>query len=142
MERRDAIVGMGAIAGAVFVKAAMAADSEHHHVSGKYADLIASAAECVQTGQACINHCFMLLGDGKKEMAACARSVNQLISVCNTLEALAAGESKLLGQYAKVAMEFCQECEKECRKHEKHELCKACAEACAECAKECKAVSA
>jgi Cys-rich four helix bundle protein (predicted Tat secretion target) len=143
MERRDAIVGMGAIAGAAFAKAAMAADSaHHHHISGKYADLVASASDCVKTGQACINHCFMLLSDGKKEMAACASSVNQLISVCSTLEALAAAESKLLVQYAKVAMEFCKECEAECRKHEKHELCKACAEACAECAKECKAVSA
>jgi Cys-rich four helix bundle protein (predicted Tat secretion target) len=142
VERRDAIVGMGAMAGAVFVKAAMAADSEHHHVSGNYSDLVDSAAECIITGQACIIHCFMLLGDGNKEMAACARSVNELISVCTTLEALAAAESKLLVQYAKVAMECCKECEKQCRKHEKHQLCKACAEACAECAKECKAVSA
>jgi Cys-rich four helix bundle protein (predicted Tat secretion target) len=137
---------MGILAGAVLAKTAMAENEEHQHHQhggGKYDALIASAAGCVKTGQACINHCFMLLGDGDKNMASCARSVNQLVSVCATLQALASAESKLLPQYAKVAAEFCKACEDECRKHDKkHEQCRDCAEACAKCAKECQAVGA
>jgi Cys-rich four helix bundle protein (predicted Tat secretion target) len=137
---------MGLLAGVVLTKAAIAENDEHkhhQHGGGKYDAILASAAECVKTGQACINHCFMLLGDGDKGMAACARSVNQLVSVCGTLQALAAAESKLLPQYAKVAAEFCKACEDECRKHEKkHQQCRDCAEACANCAKECQAVGA
>ena len=52
---------------------------------------------------------------------------------------MAAQGSKHLAKYAKVAMEVCQDCEAECRKHEsEHQVCKDCASACAACAKECK----
>jgi hypothetical protein len=44
---------------------------------------------------------------------------------------------------ARVAMDLCEECEKECRKHaDKHVQCKECGEACAECHKACKAIAA
>ena len=44
---------------------------------------------------------------------------------------------------ARVALEACQLCEKECRKHEsKHAECKACMESCLNCIKQCKALVA
>ena len=79
-----------------------------------------------------------ILGQGDKSLAACARSVSDLTAVCAELQQLAAQNSKYLTKYAKVAMEVCQGCEAECRKHAAvHRACKDCAEACAACAKEC-----
>ena len=104
--------------------------------------LINGASDCIKTGEACINHCLDLLAQGDKEMAACAKSVNELLAVCAALQRLATVDSKFLPKYAKVSAEVCEACEKECRKHEKkHKECKACADSCAACLKECKKIA-
>lgn len=146
MDRRAAL---GTLAAAGF--AALAANSaraeehnHHHHQAGpKYQALVDSAQSCLATGEACLSHCLELLGNGDKEMAACAKSVNQMLSMVETLRKLAITESKFLPRYASLCAEMCADCEKECRKHEnKHAECKACANSCAACLKECKSVSA
>jgi Cys-rich four helix bundle protein (predicted Tat secretion target) len=146
MNRRQLIQSAGAIALAAITEAAFSADDhQHHHHGGgsKFQLLINSASDCVAKGDACIAHCLVLLGQGDKEMATCAQSVSQLTAVCGALQKLAAQQSKNTAALAKVALEVCGECEKECRKHEsKHAECKACAESCAECIKQCKAFSA
>ncbi|AXS81252.1 four-helix bundle copper-binding protein [Dechloromonas sp. HYN0024] len=149
MERREMLKTVGAAMAAAVASSALAADhnhdhSHHHnHPSNPYAALIASSSDCLKTGEACLAHCLILLGEGDKEMASCAQSVNGLLAVCSTLGRLAGQNSKHTKAMAKVAADVCAECEKECRKHEKkHEECKACAEACASCLKECKKLSA
>jgi Cys-rich four helix bundle protein (predicted Tat secretion target) len=147
MERREMLKTVGAAMTAAIASSAMAAnhDHNHHHNHGAnpYAALIASNTDCLKTGEACLAHCLILFGEGDKEMASCAQSVNGLLAVCGTLGRLAGQNSKHTKAMAKVAADVCAECEKECRKHEKkHEECKDCAEACASCLKECKKLSA
>ena len=153
MHRRD-LVAAAAAAAATFSalaqtkpKAAAPASHDQHHAhhagAGKYDAVMHSAAHCVMTGETCLDHCHQVLGEGDKSMAECARSVNELIAVCTALRSLAAQSAPRLPQMAKLALDTCLACEKECRKHEKkHEQCKACADACKECAAECRKLGA
>ncbi len=139
----SALAAAAAAATPAPAKPAMADHSHHTAGGGKYKALIDSSAACVTTGEACLAHCLVLLGQGEKEMASCATSVNQLLAVCGALHSLAAQGASQVVAFAKVAATVCEECEKECRKHEKkHAECKACADACADCAKSCKALKA
>jgi Cys-rich four helix bundle protein (predicted Tat secretion target) len=145
MERREMFGALSAIALAGMAGNSFAEDEHaHHHPSGaKYAALIAAAGDCVAKGDACLAHCLVLLGEGDKSLADCAKSVNQLLPLCGALQRLAAQGSSYTQALAKVALESCTECEKVCRKHaEKHAECKACMDSCAECIKQCKAVIA
>jgi Cys-rich four helix bundle protein (predicted Tat secretion target) len=152
MERREVLKTVGAAMAAAIASSAFAAEQEHHHDHhdhaamanpNPYSSLIASSSDCLKTGEACLAHCLVLLGEGDKEMAACAQSVNGLLAVCGALGRLAGQNSKHTAALAKVAADVCADCEKECRKHEKkHAECKACADACASCLKECKKLSA
>lgn len=146
MDRREAL---GTLVAASFTalaaNSAMAQEHEHHHhhADPKNQALVDSAQSCLATGEACLAHCLELLGQGDKEMAACAKSVNQMLAMVETLRKLAITESRFLPRYAALCAEMCGDCEKECRKHEnKHTECKACADSCAACIKECKAVAA
>ncbi len=148
MNRREALLSGIALAGAAVVGHAQAAEMEHdhehhHHDMSINAGLISAAADCIQKGQVCLNHCLYLLGQGDKEMAACAKSVNQMLALCGSLQALANQESAYLPKLAAIAMDVCNQCEDECKKHaSKHDACKACGESCAACAKECKKIAA
>jgi Cys-rich four helix bundle protein (predicted Tat secretion target) len=152
MDRRTSI---GALAGAALLagvaqaqqkddpKPAGGGHEHHHHGAGKYAAVSGTARVCVEKGEICAAHCIELLAEGDKAMAACARSVSDMLAVCRGLASLAARESRYVPAYAKLAAEVCKACEDECRKHEdKHVQCKDCAESCAACAKECKAIAA
>ena len=143
MERREMMTAAGALAlAAVTANAIAAGEHDHHHMGSKNQALIDAAGDCAAKGDACLAHCLVLLGEGDKVMAACAQSVNQTIAVCSALQRLAAQNSPYLGRFAKLAIDVCADCEKECRKHEKkHAECKACADSCAECIKQCKAFS-
>lgn len=155
MERREVIAGFGGIAALSMMASAAAqsakpaakaapaanADAHHHHgTSAKTEVLVDALNECIAKGEACLAHCLMLLGDGDKSVAGCAKSVNEVTAICESLRKLANQGSRHATTIARVAMTACEDCEKECRKHEtKHQECRACAKACAECARECKA---
>lgn len=142
MNRRELLLGSIALAGAAMTGSAQAHDMsmhEHHHDAPLNAPLAAAASDCVQKGQVCLSHCLELLGQGEKEMAACAKSVNETLALCAALQQLANQNAKSLPKLAALAMDACNECEEACKKHaDKHESCKACGESCAACAKECK----
>lgn len=145
MNRRELLLSGIALAGAAIVGNAQAEEHmhEHHHAAPGHAALAVSASDCIQKGQACLSHCLVLLGQGDKEMAACAQSVNQMLALCGALQQLANQNSKLLPKLAALAMDACNQCEEACKKHaDKHEECKACGESCAACAKECKKLAA
>ena len=147
MNRRELFEGVG-LAGMAAVSSAFAADApaaphEHHdHASmgGANPALVASASHCVATGDACLAHCISMLGAGDKELADCAKTVQDLIAACNALAVLAAVNSPHLPKFAAVVAEICTDCETECKKHEKHKVCRDCGSACATCAKECQTV--
>ena len=143
MERREVLKTVAATVAGAMSGGALAADHDHQHgpagMAPRNAGLIAASADCLKTGEACLAHCLYLLGNGDREMAACAQSVNELLASCTALMKLAGQDSKHVPGFAKLAAEICASCEKECRKHENHHAeCKACAESCAACLKECK----
>lgn len=152
MERRDFL--MSAVALATVTAAGSAISEEHkmdmgnmdmgamhmHHHSNPNAKLIAAASDCVLKANLCLQHCIVAMGNGEKDLAACAKSSSQVAAICTALQQLASADSKQLPQLAKVAMDICKDCEEECKKTEKHPECKACKEACAACYKECKAL--
>jgi Cys-rich four helix bundle protein (predicted Tat secretion target) len=144
MDRREVLLGMSAVAATAALQSALGDEdhSQHTHRAQLYSALASAAADCVKTGQICVDHCLDLFAQGDKSTVACARSVTQLTSICETLQLLATQNSKFLPRYAKLAGEFCKDCEDECRKHEKeHQQCKDCADACASCVKECNKVA-
>lgn len=97
-------------------------------VNGK---LIDAASDCIKAGQARIAHCMASFAAGDTSLVACARIVDQMLSVCGTLQKLASAGSPRLADMAKVALVICDDCEAECRKHaDHHATCKACAAEC------------
>ncbi|MEI6458197.1 MAG: Csp1 family four helix bundle copper storage protein [Pseudomonadota bacterium] len=140
MDRRDLLLATGAAFATASLGAQGAETHEHHHEHSDSA-LVHSAMHCIETGNICLAHSYDRLADGDKSMAACARSITQLIAVCNGLAVLAAQQSPLLAQYAAVTAQVCKACEDECSKHGEHPPCKACADACKACAAECAKVS-
>jgi len=149
MNRRE-LIEVIAVASLAGTTAAQAADPppaghEHHDHTAmmKYHDLVVATSHCVNTGDICIAHCLTLLGNGEKELAACAKSVQDVTASCTALRQLAAANSPHVAKLAAVVGDICSDCETECRKHEaKHSVCHDCAEACAQCAKECQKAAA
>jgi len=155
MNRRELILGAATLFAAATGGKAFASEHDkmdmpmgadmshhHHHQTARNDKLLAAASDCILKANICMQHCIVLLGQGDKDMAACAKSSSEVLAFCNALQQLAAGESKYLPQLAKVAMAACKECEDECKKTDKHPECKACGEACAACYKECKTIAA
>jgi Cys-rich four helix bundle protein (predicted Tat secretion target) len=143
MDRRDVLgwMMMSGVAGAAV--AAGPAHHDHAAMTGKYTALIGEAGHCIDTGEACLSHCLMMLGDGHSELAGCARTVRDLLAGCGALRQLAAAGSSHTPKMAVVVAQICKDCAAECRKHaDKHEICRNCAQACDACAKECEKVAA
>jgi Cys-rich four helix bundle protein (predicted Tat secretion target) len=110
----------------------------HAHAHGGDAGLAHAAHHCMAAGEACISHCIGMLSSGDTSMAGCMKAVHDMKAVMEGLAAAASSGSKHLPALAKVAAEFCKDCEAECRKHEgMHAVCKDCAEACAKTVAAC-----
>jgi Cys-rich four helix bundle protein (predicted Tat secretion target) len=141
MNRRDVITAVALVA----ASSSALGQTTHadHHDNMATSPLFEAADNCVKAGLVCIDHCLQSFAAGDASLAACARAVDQMLSMCGTLAKLASLKSSYLPAMAKVALIGCQDCETECRKHaDKHAPCKACAEACAACAAECKKTAA
>ena len=146
MNRRDILTILGASICSAVPVAAEEDHSAHMQAAGLVAaptvngKLIDAASDCIKAGQACIAHCMASFAAGDTSLVACARIVDQMLSVCGTLQKLASAGSPRLADMARVALAICDDCEAECRKHaDHHATCKACAEACKACSVACKA---
>lgn len=104
--------------------------------------LIASAFACIQVGQACQQHCLTMLSKGDTSLAECAATIAAMLPACEALAELAVQGSPRLKAMAAVCALLCRDCEKACRKHDVHAICKQCGEACAACAAQCDRVPA
>ncbi len=148
MDRRELLSGGALLAVASLMNTAFAADEDphahhHHDATSPAAALAAAASDCVQKGEACIAHCLVLLGDGDKDIAACAQSVVQTDAICAALQTAANANSKYLPKLAALAKEACRDCAAECKKHaDHHQQCKDCMESCEACARECEKFAA
>jgi len=104
-------------------------------------DVVGAATKCLATAYACRDLCIATLQKGDTMMAACMRTVSDMIPLCDAVAQLAASKSKHLKKAVAACLDACAECEAECKKHEKmHAECKACAEACTACIAACKKV--
>lgn len=143
MNRRELFLGAGALALAGVSGAASAQEGHHHHAKsgGEYDKLIYEAVECIKKGELCLNHCFETFASGDTSLAECARTVNEMIYICEATVKAASYNSRHAKEVIAVCIKYCEDCEKECRKHEKkHQICKESAENCAKCIKEAKKV--
>ena len=144
VERREFLVGLAATTAAVAAsqlateRDAMAASNEMH--AAKYSALAQSSGHCVATGDACLRHCFGMLAMSDARMVSCMKAAYDMIAVCGALQTLAATNSEHVAALAKVAIEVCADCRKQCDKYPKVAECKACAEACATNIEECQEV--
>jgi Cys-rich four helix bundle protein (predicted Tat secretion target) len=99
---------------------------------GKNQYLLDAALLCVNRGQACIDHCTKQLGAGDTSMKDCMESVSTMLPMCTAVARFAAFDAARLKEVVKLCVDVCNDCEKECRKHEQHHApCKNCADACA-----------
>jgi len=141
--RRDFLLAAGslAMATATVSNTVIAADTKHHHHHGpSNPGLVKTSADCTATGNACIAHCLILLGNGDKDMAECAKSVQLMMPMCEAVGYHAAANSKHLKAMVKICQNVCDDCEKACREHEdKHAECKSCANSCSDMIDACKA---
>ena len=96
------------------------------------AALAAAAGQCLQAGDACLQHCLDLLAKGDTSLGECAQNVRQMLAVCTAVGPIAVAGSRHLRAMARLCLDVCTDCEQACRKHEGHHAaCKRCAEACA-----------
>jgi Cys-rich four helix bundle protein (predicted Tat secretion target) len=131
MNRRDVLVGAGALALATVARAGQKATEAHHHDSSA-SPLVDATADCLKKGEVCESHCLTLLGSGDTSMAACAMSVRDMLASTRSLFTVASASSKHTPLVAKTCAQICKDCEAECRKHaDKHQPCRDCADACA-----------
>lgn len=117
-----------------------AQDHSHHQMTKINKALVDIANECRQHGDECIDHCIELFKSGDTSVAKCAETVNEMIVMCNTLAKMGTYQSEQLVAIAKICIDVCEVCAKECSKHSEHPQCKACEESCLECIEECKKI--
>jgi len=143
--RRNLLLGATAVTAALASGASFASSEHehHHHGANSNTDLIDAALDCVKKGEACNDHCIELVKSGDTSIAECLDTVSVMLPMCSTLSKLASAQSKHLAEFAKVCIAVCEDCEKECKKHEdKHAECKACMKSCGDCIKQCKKIIA
>lgn len=94
-------------------------------------DFAAIVAECSRVGQVCMQHCITLLASGDTSMAACMKTVHEMLAVCQGTEVLALAGSSHLAQAAALCKAVCESCEAACKIHAGHHReCGDCAAAC------------
>jgi Cys-rich four helix bundle protein (predicted Tat secretion target) len=110
--------------------------------SGAHGEVVAATQKCIAAAYVCREMCVATLAKGDTMMAACMRTVSDMIPLCDAVAQLAASKSKHLKKTVAACIDACVDCEAECKKHEKmHAECKACLEACTACIAACKKVA-
>jgi Cys-rich four helix bundle protein (predicted Tat secretion target) len=148
LSRREALIAgaAGTLLSATAATAGEPAGSGHGshdgggHAGMRHKALFATAMDCVGKAEICTPHCLDLISKGDTKLAECLSSVQQMLPACVALARYAALDAPRLKELAQFCIGVCEDCEKACRKHEQHEVCRSCAESCAACAKECKSL--
>jgi len=133
ISRRDILLGMGAAATVAYAGTAVSATSAHDHSkhTAQLPELLNATNDCLDKGQRCMAHCLVSFQEGDLELADCASKVHEMQAICSAFSYLLAANSEYTKAYAGVCTKVCEDCEKECRKHDEHIECKACGDACA-----------
>lgn len=129
MKRRAFLAaGAGIVAAATSLKANAAPAKSAP--AGSLSGVADAASDCVRKGEACLQHCLAMLATGDQSMAACSKTVRDVLATSRALETLAAGNSPHAAALAKVAADVARDCQAECAKHAQHPPCKECGDAC------------
>lgn len=143
LTRREVLMGAGAVLVAAGAPNVFAESGHHHGHHSKHGKLVETTLHCMRDGEACLDHCMSFFKQGDTSMADCAASVTEMLAMCNAMQKMASYDSKHTGQLARVCLDVCRACEKQCNKHaKKHEVCAACARSCKDCIRECKKIAA
>lgn len=131
--RRDVLLGVGALGGLAMAGAVQAEGMQHDHSkhTAQQPDLLEAINTCLDKGRRCISHCLVVFKEGDTSLADCAAKVHEMYAICDAYAYLLSANSTYSRDYAAICARVCKDCEKECRKHEKHIECRGCAEACA-----------
>lgn len=131
LSRRDLLLGLGA-ASLAYAGNSLAAMPGHDHSqhSARQPKILDAVNTCVDKGHRCISHCLVSWTEGDLELADCAKKVNEMNAICEGFSKLLAANSHHVEDYARICRSVCDECAKECRKHDQHIECRDCAEAC------------
>ena len=132
ISRRNMLLGMSAVASMAYTGSVSAASKQHDHSkhSTQLTDLMDAVNNCTDKGRRCISHCMVSFTEGDTELAECASKVHEMMAICGGFAYLVASNSSYIKDYARVCEKVCIDCAKECKKHEKHIECDACAKAC------------
>ena len=132
ISRREVLLGIGAAATMAYAGSAAAAMPGHDHSkhSTQLPEVMDAANACLDKGRRCIAHCLVSFQEGSTELADCASKVHEMQAVCEGFAYLVASNSSYVKDYSRICEKVCTDCAKECRKHEKHIECEACANAC------------
>ena len=133
IERRDVLIGAGVAALAMSsVASAMEHGGKHDHSKHKVQqpDLLDAVNDCIDKGQRCIAHCLVMFQEGDTSVADCAAKVHEMNAICDGFSYLLTANSSHIKEMAGLCRTVCTECAEECRKHDEHHECRACAEAC------------
>ena len=107
-----------------------------------------SITQCMEKGQACVDHCKKELAAGNTEMEKCYATVQAMMTLCDATKKLAELKSVQVRNILGVCIGAVDDCRKACMEHQAHFAmgmhleCKACAEACSNCGDTCKSASA
>jgi Cys-rich four helix bundle protein (predicted Tat secretion target) len=142
--RRNILISATAVTAAMAASSVSATSESHqHHGALLNNKLIDAALDCIKKGEACSNHCIALIKQGDNTVADCLDIVGETLAMCSALATLASSQSVHLNALAKVCVDVCKDCERECEVHaHKHTECKACMDACSVCIDECEKLSA
>ena len=100
-------------------------------VSNEGLALAQALAQCITTGNACLDHCLVLLGSGDTSLAECSKAVRNMLAVCSATQVLVLSKPVYVKPAVQLCIDACTDCESACRKHaEQHVVCKTCADAC------------
>ena len=140
-ERRDVLIGAGALLASVGASQVLAAENASHaghsahgtarKAVGPATVVFDNAIALRAIGQACVAFCYEN-ATNNPGLLECGKSATEMLAVNEAVEGLAALDSPRLGGVARAADAVYAYCEETCRKHEAHhDLCKRCADACA-----------
>jgi len=94
--------------------------------------LVASSlALCSATATQCLSFCIESLAAGDTSMAECARSVRDVMVLCEASKELIYARSPNTRALLTLCRQVCANCQKTCEVHAMHHsICRACAQAC------------
>lgn len=132
ISRRELLLGLGAATTLSYTTKVSAAMPGHDHSkhSAQQPKVLDATNNCVDKGERCIAHCLVSWTEGDLELADCAKKVHEMNAICDAFSQLLASNSGHIKAYARICKSVCEECAKECRKHDQHIECRECAEAC------------